>query len=199
VPHVYQADPALRRWVSVQRRALKKGTLKPDLVARLDRIGFQVDPLIEKWNEKFSKLEAYHASNGHCNVPRYHAGSLGRWVRYQREALKKGTLKPDRVARLNGIGFQADPQTVVLAPPPAGAVTGLLVRTASGVHRIQRRLKNGTLIAPSSRRVMESMATATCHKGTKPTGLTAGAQKGHTQARSGFLSVQYEVSSQSTH
>jgi len=109
VPLGYQADPALGQWVANQHTALRHGTLKPDRVARLDAIGLQGDRQTETWNENCSKLEAYHARCGHCNVPRYKADpALRRWVDKQRKALKNGTLKPDRVARLDAIGFQAN-------------------------------------------------------------------------------------------
>jgi hypothetical protein len=90
--------------------ALKKGTLKPGRVARLNAIGFQTDPLTEKWNQQFSKLEAYHADNGHCNVPRRYTADLAlyNWVRRQRASLKNGTLKPERATRLHVIGFQTE-------------------------------------------------------------------------------------------
>jgi hypothetical protein len=100
-------------WVNTQYMALKKGTLTPDRVARLNRIGFQVDPLTDTWNVKCRKLEVFHAHTGHCHVPQgYRADrTLGKWVENQRLALKKGTLEPDRVARLKRIGFQADKRT----------------------------------------------------------------------------------------
>ena len=80
-----------------QRKALKEGTLKPDQVACLNRIGFQVDPLTKRWDGYFSNLEAYHESTGHCSVPRQHKADLapGRWVSCQRKELKEGTLESD--------------------------------------------------------------------------------------------------------
>ena len=60
-----------------------------------------------KWSDHYSKLETYHARNGHCNVPQKcpAVSVLGRWVTRQRKALKDGTLKPSQVARLDAIGF----------------------------------------------------------------------------------------------
>ena len=79
----------------------------------MNRIGFQVDRLTEKWNEHCSKLEAYHARNGNCNVSHGSRAdrALGEWVDRQRKYLKKGTLKPERVARLDALRLQADPYT----------------------------------------------------------------------------------------
>merc|ERR1711957_808791 len=70
-----------------------------------------------KWSKNYSKLVAYHTSNGHCNVPRNYPAdpALGGWVMNQRAAaLKKGTRKPIQVARLNTLGFQAVVSTAML-------------------------------------------------------------------------------------
>jgi len=106
VPQRYQADHQLGQWVHTQRSSLKNGTLKPDQVARLDMIGFQTDPMNAQWDKQFRKLEAYRASNGHCNVPHQVDRELAIWANNQRGTLRKGTLKPERAARLDGIGFQ---------------------------------------------------------------------------------------------
>jgi len=106
----YKVDCALAQWIRNQRKALRNGRLKPERVARLNAIGFQAEPYShsEQWNQKFIKLEAYHAHNGHFNVPRgYEADTtLRQWVGTQRMALKNGTLKADRVVRLSRIRFQ---------------------------------------------------------------------------------------------
>merc|ERR1712194_591433 len=109
VPKGYKADAALGLWVNTQRTAIKNGTLQPNRETCLNRIGFQADPTNETWNANFTKLEAYRASNGHCNVPRGHGDdpALGGWVMKQRAALKRNTLKLDQVTRLNRIGCQA--------------------------------------------------------------------------------------------
>merc|ERR1712194_574103 len=109
VPQEYKSDPALGKWVQSQRAAIKNGTLQRDRETRLTAIGFQAGRTIETWNEKFTKLEAYCASNGHCNVPqRYKTDpALGTWVDNQRTAIKNGTLQPDQVLRLSAIRFQA--------------------------------------------------------------------------------------------
>ena len=62
-----------------------------------------------EWSEHYSKLQAYHAHNHHCNIPQGYTAdpAFGRWVCDQRIALKNGRLKPQRVARLNAIGFQS--------------------------------------------------------------------------------------------
>ena len=103
-------SPALGTWVSHQRTAIKNGTLQPDRVARLKRIGFQADPTNETWNANFTKLVAYRKSNGHCNVPQGYKTipALKSWVDKQRTAIRNDTLQPDRATRLEIIGFKKD-------------------------------------------------------------------------------------------
>jgi hypothetical protein len=105
----YKPNDGLRQWVFNQRRDFKHGTLKPERMARLDRVGFQWDRKTAMWNGRYRKLEAYHVQHRHCNVPRRYGAdpSLRQWVIHQRKALNNGTLTLDRVARLNRLGFQA--------------------------------------------------------------------------------------------
>ena len=77
-------------------------------------------------------MEAYLASNDHCNVPRGYKvnPALRKWVNTQHTAIKKGTLQPDQVAHLNAIGFQADP----LNQTWNGHFTKLMAYLASNGH-----------------------------------------------------------------
>lgn len=49
-------------------------------------------------------MEAYRASNGHCNVSNRADIGLSKWVSEQRKSLKRGTLKLERAARLGAVG-----------------------------------------------------------------------------------------------
>jgi hypothetical protein len=74
----------------------------------------------EKWNGRYDQLLEYKAKNGHTMVPQcYHDDPrLGRWVHYQRVEYwiyqQSGSAKitKERIARLNAIGFEWDPQKV---------------------------------------------------------------------------------------
>ncbi|WP_257666480.1 helicase associated domain-containing protein [Parapedobacter tibetensis] len=57
------------------------------------------------WQAKFWELKAFKDKFGHCNVPQHWQENhvLGRWVIRQR--VRKDKLSPDRIDRLNGIGF----------------------------------------------------------------------------------------------
>ena len=65
----------------------------------------------ERWNNNFNELVAYDKANGSVDV-RKSNGELGRWVHNQRQAYKffnsgkKSTLTPERIERLESIGFK---------------------------------------------------------------------------------------------
>ena len=111
VPANYPADPQLASWCNTQRTTRKKGKLSPERIARLDAQGFAWDPLSSSWNEMFGRLAAYKATYGNSDVPfSYHADpSLGLWCGNQRGRRRNGKLSPDRVARLDALGFEWDP------------------------------------------------------------------------------------------
>lgn len=70
------------------------------------------------WEERYEELKEYKAEHGHCVVPK-NDGHLGSWVRAQRHLMKEklapsasfesgGLLSPERVDRLNELGFVWD-------------------------------------------------------------------------------------------
>ena len=105
-----EGDFRLGNWVSVQRT--NKDTLTPERIKRLNTLGFVRDPLTDQWEEGFSKLEQFKKREGNCRVlDKYKEGDfrLGNWVGTQRS--KKDTLTPERIERLNALGFVWDPLT----------------------------------------------------------------------------------------
>ena len=96
-------------WVNNQRTA--KETLSPERIQRLDDLGFVWDVLAQQWEENFQALAAYKAEFGDCVVPdkfTYQGKNLGRWVVVQRTT--KNTLSPERIRRLDDLGFVWDPR-----------------------------------------------------------------------------------------
>ena len=95
----------LGRWVSVQRRNKAKGKLCPEREGRLDALGMVWDPLLEDWEDKFSKLVTYKSEHGHARVPHTFKTTdgcpLGIWVLLQRQNNAKGKLCPKREGRLD--------------------------------------------------------------------------------------------------
>ena len=72
------------------------------------------------WESKYQQLELFHQKYGHCRVPRrnnkkiLYAGQLERWVRSQREEMKKldrglnSRMTPDRMEKLDSLDFVWD-------------------------------------------------------------------------------------------
>jgi predicted helicase len=99
-----EGDFNLVGWVGRQRA--NKETLTPERLERLNALGFVWDVLAERWEEGFSKLQQFKEREGHCRVPKGHKEgdfNLGTWVGTQRA--NKDTLTPERLERLNALGF----------------------------------------------------------------------------------------------
>ena len=128
VPAQWSINPKLANWVATQRRFKKHGELKAERVAALDGIGFEwilergsvVPPLNQRgnmltaaqaWDAMFLKLQEYNHVNGNCLVPQGWKGNrkLADWVSEQRVANNKGRLDAERCRRLEGLGFDWDP------------------------------------------------------------------------------------------
>jgi len=61
------------------------------------------------WEEQYEEAKAYYKENGHLNMPkRYISPSgkkLGVWLSRQRENRRLGRIKPEQIAKLDGIGM----------------------------------------------------------------------------------------------
>jgi len=103
-----EGDLKLGVWLNKQRS--KRDKLSPDQLQRLNQLGFSWDPFAEAWEINFAALEKFKQREGHCRVTEKHQEdglSLGNWVSNKR--LKRDTLSPDQLQRLNGLGFNWDP------------------------------------------------------------------------------------------
>jgi hypothetical protein len=117
VPQNYEVNKDLANWVGRQRtewrkfRDGKRAQITADRIALLDGLGFQWSPQEQKWSERLEELKD-------CSVPsNYEANKdLANWVRWQREEWKKfrggksAQITADRIALLDGLGFQWSPQ-----------------------------------------------------------------------------------------
>ena len=118
VPTKWKDNPKLGGWCQTQRTVYKNNKLSTDRVKRLERLGFVWDRLSvaweETWEEMFAALSAYKQTHGNCNVPRGWKDNpkLEGWCRTQRSIYNKGKLSPDRVRRLDAIGFFGKPRTL---------------------------------------------------------------------------------------
>ena len=100
-------DQALRDKVEVLGLRISLDTLRHAITTRvIDRIG-------RTWDELYGKLVAYKAQHGDCNVPRTFKQDrpLADWVSHQRKFKTKGHLPPERIQRLEALGFDWDPLT----------------------------------------------------------------------------------------
>jgi hypothetical protein len=94
----------LGSWVTFQRYNRKEITT--ERIHRLESLGFVWEPVDQKWEDAFTALRKFKESTGHCRVAqsaKAYGVNLGKWVNKQR--LKKENLSPDRIRRLNEIGF----------------------------------------------------------------------------------------------
>jgi hypothetical protein len=103
----YEGYP-LGSWVKGQREAKVEGRLAPERVRRLDDLGFVWDVNSFSWEQGFASLKAYKEEHGDCLVVKgfkYDGYPLGGWIGSQREAKVEGRLAPERVRRLDDLGF----------------------------------------------------------------------------------------------
>jgi len=101
-------------WVTKQRVDYKNGHLAPDLITRLEGIGFNWTVQVS-WKDRFDQLVEYHSQHGHCNVNTKTGGQLGQWVGMQRQLKKAGSLHQESIDALDSIGFSWTPRS---APVP---------------------------------------------------------------------------------
>lgn len=108
VPSKYNLDPALGRWVSVQRSQYRQGVLKDYRRRALDKIGFMWDygrqEKDRRWAEQYQTLLEFQKIHGHVQVPDENT-LLYDWTLRQRQRFSVGHLEDDRRRLLDEIGF----------------------------------------------------------------------------------------------
>jgi superfamily II DNA or RNA helicase len=105
VPSSYSKDPVLARWVVKQRHPA--GSRSSDDVVRLKAMGFDWNPLVSSWEKRYKQLLMFKKQHGHCNVPRTGKNnkSFASWISHQRTLKPKDGLSPERIRRLDALGF----------------------------------------------------------------------------------------------
>ena len=106
-----QSQGVLGRWVSRQRVLHSTGDLTDTQINRLEQLGITWNLYDAAFDAKLAALQAFAAEHGHTDVNRKFSESLGSFVSVQRK-LKRTLdrrLTPDRIARLDQIGFCWDP------------------------------------------------------------------------------------------
>ena len=111
-PYIYMTSEGYRlgRWQSKQRGVYRKGYLSPDKIKRFEEIGFIWDKYKILFEKGFQETLVYKNSTGNPNAPdgyRTPEGyKLGNWQNHQKQFYRKGKLSPDRIKRLEEIGFK---------------------------------------------------------------------------------------------
>jgi superfamily II DNA or RNA helicase len=114
LPNKYETAEGykLGRWQDVQRMNYAKGKLSPERIQRLEAVGFKwllldLDEMFEKGIEETQK---YGQQTGDPNAPQYYKTPegywLGRWQGWQRRYSNKGKLSPEKIQRLEAVGFK---------------------------------------------------------------------------------------------
>ncbi|CAJ1952789.1 unnamed protein product [Cylindrotheca closterium] len=119
VPHTYDRNPALARWVKRQRYQFKlrsqgkESTMTIRRVQALEEAGFIWDSHNATWEERLNELKEYRRINGHCEVPTHYQQNkkLATWVKCQRRQYKlyrdgrQSTMTPERIDELDQMDF----------------------------------------------------------------------------------------------
>jgi len=99
----------LGQWQSHQKEYYRKGKLSPKRIKRFEEIGFTWDINAEQFEKGFQETLLYKGKTGNPNVPNRHMTDEGYplriWQATQRDNYKKGNLFPDKIKRLDDIGF----------------------------------------------------------------------------------------------
>lgn len=108
VPIKYEKDKPLGRWVKNQRDYRERDTLSTNQVERLDALGFCWRcKKRHNWDEMLDRLMTYKAVNGDCIVSQSYKPDpqLGKWCQNQRAEYNKQKMAPDRITKLEALGF----------------------------------------------------------------------------------------------
>ncbi len=114
VPGEYSENQSLASWVIAQRARYRRNSLEQERINKLDSIGFDWNPRDKTdflWQQKFEELQNFKRSHGHCEVHNVDQGnqSLVRWMTKQRAYYRRNNIEPERVNKLNSIGFDWNP------------------------------------------------------------------------------------------
>lgn len=119
VPHTFDENPMLSRWVKRQRYQYKlreegkASTITANRIQLLENVGFVWDSHSAAWEERLNELRVYLLQYGHCNVPSTcsHHPQLATWVKCQRRQYKlfcsgkPSNITAERITALNQLGF----------------------------------------------------------------------------------------------
>ncbi|MBF0359325.1 MAG: helicase associated domain-containing protein, partial [Magnetococcales bacterium] len=111
--------PKLSEWATAQRKERAQGKLDPIREQRLEEAGFVWDLEQSYWDEMFLALKEYQLKHNNCTLPEkgLERGSveenISLWSQKQRLLRRQNRLHPNRINRLNAIGFAWDYKVAV--------------------------------------------------------------------------------------
>lgn len=120
VPHTFEENPSLARWVKRQRYQYKlkvegkPSTMTDERIVALEQVGFVWDSHGAAWLERWQELVYFQQQYGHANVPSNHPQNpqLATWVKCQRRQYKlfwdgkPSNMNLERIQRLESVGFE---------------------------------------------------------------------------------------------
>lgn len=98
----------LRRWLIKQRGLYSKGALSQERIQKLEKIGMQWDPYVDRWEKGYALASDYYAQFGNLKVPSDYCiddFKLGSWILRQRNAYSVNRISDERISRLEQIGM----------------------------------------------------------------------------------------------
>lgn len=98
-------DKSLANWADAQRQSHRCGTLRPLQVSLLTKMGFEWDPLIERWWENFALYAKGMRGKPSMFVETHLPETLQRWAEKQRSRVENGFMTEDQREALESIGF----------------------------------------------------------------------------------------------
>ncbi|MBF0152476.1 MAG: Helicase associated domain protein [Magnetococcales bacterium] len=115
IPRESLAAPELGSWLVEQRKRHAQGRLDAESVERLTALGVLWDQEEAEWEGMLATLVLFHRERNHCVVPKEWPDNpaLARWVAQQRQIYRREQLSPERVQRLNAIGFTWDSREIL--------------------------------------------------------------------------------------
>lgn len=134
----------LGEFIKYQRVTFAAGRLPVDHVAALDEMGM-IWSRLDRWSKDFLRAKAFFEREGHLRAPANHREDglhLAAWLTSQRRRYKKGTVTPEEIDLLEGIGMDWNPKSVtpkrVRSPWPEGARDRLLelLRDGMSMHDV---------------------------------------------------------------
>ena len=108
VPQRFKENGRLADWVSRVRTSRNKGKLSAEQERILTELGFDWNPVRNRWDYMFDQLVEYKKEHGHTNVPQRSRKylQLSHWIRNQRAAKRYNRpIIAERGRRLDEIGF----------------------------------------------------------------------------------------------